>query len=139
MPCSHSARVTGPSTCRAAVSPPARWACPTWALTPWTTTFERFTKALAVPVLANITEFGQTPLFTLEQLRSVRVGMVLYPLSAFRAMNKAAEAVYTAIRRDGTQRAVLAAMQTREELYERIGYHAFEQKLDALYARRSRS
>ena len=102
-------------------------------------TFERFTKALAVPVLANITEFGQTPLFTLEQLRSVRVGMVLYPLSAFRAMNKAAEAVYTAIRRDGTQQAVLAAMQTREELYERIGYHAFEQKLDALYARRSRS
>ena len=102
-------------------------------------TFERFTKALAVPVLANITEFGQTPLFTLEQLLSVRVGMVLYPLSAFRAMNKAAEAVYTAIRRDGTQRAVLAAMQTREELYERIGYHAFEQKLDALYARRSRS
>jgi methylisocitrate lyase len=99
-------------------------------------TFGRFTATLGVPVLANITEFGQTPLFTLEQLRSVGVGMVLYPLSAFRAMNKAAESVYDAIRRDGTQQAVLGAMQTREELYERIGYHAFESKLDALYAQR---
>jgi len=87
-----------------------------------------------VPVLANITEFGQTPLFSVEELRSSGVAMVLYPLSAFRAMNKAAEAVYGAIRRDGHQRAVLDAMQTREELYERIGYHAFEQRLDALFA-----
>lgn len=96
-------------------------------------TFRRFTDALAVPVLANITEFGQTPLFTLDELRSVRVAMVLYPLSAFRAMNRAAENVYAAIRRDGTQRAVVAEMQTREELYDRIGYHDFERKLDALF------
>ncbi|QRF61849.1 methylisocitrate lyase [Variovorax paradoxus] len=97
-------------------------------------TYRRFVDATGVPVLANITEFGQTPLFSVEELRSVGVAMVLYPLSAFRAMNKAAEAVYGAIRRDGHQRAVLDAMQTREELYERIGYHAFEQRLDALFA-----
>jgi len=97
-------------------------------------TYRRFVDATGVPVLANITEFGQTPLFSVEELRSSGVAMVLYPLSAFRAMNKAAEAVYGAIRRDGHQRAVLDAMQTREELYERIGYHAFEQRLDALFA-----
>jgi methylisocitrate lyase len=97
-------------------------------------TYKKFVDAVKVPVLANITEFGQTPLFTVEELRSVNVGMVLYPLSAFRAMNKAAEAVYTAIRRDGHQKNVVDTMQTREELYDRIGYHAFEGKLDALFA-----
>lgn len=97
-------------------------------------TYRRFVDAVGVPVLANITEFGQTPLFTLEELRSAGVAMALYPLSAFRAMNRAAEAVYEAIRRDGTQKNVLALMQTREELYERIGYHAFEARLDALFA-----
>lgn len=96
-------------------------------------TYDRFVKAVGVPVLANITEFGATPLFTVQELASVHVGMVLYPLSAFRAMNKAAEAVYEAIRRDGTQKNVVHTMQTREELYERIGYHDFEQKLDRLF------
>ena len=95
-------------------------------------TYRRFVEAVRVPVLANITEFGATPLFTVAELRSSGVAMVLYPLSAFRAMNKAAEAVYEAIRRDGTQRAVVDTMQTREELYERIGYHDFERRLDAL-------
>jgi len=97
-------------------------------------TYEKFVKAVKVPVLANITEFGQTPLFSVEELRPTGVGMVLYPLSAFRAMNKAAEAVYTAVRRDGHQRAVVDLMQTRAELYDRINYHAFEGKLDALFA-----
>lgn len=97
-------------------------------------TFDKFVKAVKVPVLANITEFGQTPLFTLEELRSVNVGMVLYPLSAFRAMNKAAETVYQAVRRDGTQKSVVDLMQTREELYDRINYHAFEGALDKLFA-----
>lgn len=97
-------------------------------------TYSRFTATLKVPVLANITEFGQTPLFTVEELRSAGVAMVLYPLSAFRAMNKTAESVYEAIRRDGSQKEVISAMQTREELYERIGYHEFERKLDELYA-----
>ncbi|MDX3904432.1 MAG: methylisocitrate lyase [Pigmentiphaga sp.] len=96
-------------------------------------TYRKFAEAVKVPVLANITEFGQTPLFTVEELRSADVSMVLYPLSAFRAMNKAAETVYTAIRRDGHQKNVLDMMQTREELYDRIGYHAFEQHLDALF------
>jgi methylisocitrate lyase len=96
-------------------------------------TYRRFVDELGVPVLANLTEFGQTPLFTLDELRSAGVAMVLYPLSAFRAMNKAAEAVYLAIRRDGTQRNVLPLMQTREELYQRIGYHDYERRLDALY------
>ena len=96
-------------------------------------TYERFTSALSVPVLANITEFGQTPLFTVEELQGAGVGMVLYPLSAFRAMNKAAETVYTAIRRDGHQKNVVDLMQTRDELYDRIGYHEFESKLDVLF------
>lgn len=96
-------------------------------------TYARFTKALNVPVLANITEFGQTPLFSVEELAGAGVGMVLYPLSAFRAMNKAAETVYTAIRRDGHQRSVIDMMQTREELYDRIGYHEFESQLDTLF------
>lgn len=96
-------------------------------------TYDRFTKALKVPVLANITEFGQTPLFSVDELASAGVGMVLYPLSAFRAMNKAAESVYTAIRKDGHQKNVIDMMQTREELYDRIGYHEFESRLDALF------
>jgi methylisocitrate lyase len=95
--------------------------------------YRQFTSAVRVPVLANITEFGKTPLFTVEQLRDVGVGLVLYPLSAFRAMSKAAEAVYGAIRRDGTQQAVIDRMQTRVELYEVLGYHEYEKKLDALF------
>jgi len=95
-------------------------------------TYARFVQALPVPVLANLTEFGQTPLFTLDELRSSGVAMALYPLSAFRAMNKAAEAVFQSIRSQGHQRDVLGLMQTREELYERIGYHAYEQQLDRL-------
>jgi len=96
--------------------------------------YKQFAAAVKVPVLANITEFGSTPLFTVDELRGADVGLVLYPLSAFRAMNKAAENVYGAIRRDGTQQNVLDTMQTRAELYERINYHSFEQKLDALFA-----
>jgi methylisocitrate lyase len=96
--------------------------------------YKRFAQAVKVPVLANITEFGSTPLYTVEELKSADVGLVLYPLSAFRAMNKAAENVYTAIRRDGTQKNVIDTMQTRMELYDRINYHEFEQKLDALFA-----
>ncbi|WP_296558950.1 methylisocitrate lyase [Pigmentiphaga sp.] len=99
-------------------------------------TYRKFVDAVKVPVLANITEFGQTPLFTVEELRSADVSMVLYPLSAFRAMNKAAETVYTAIRRDGHQKNVIDMMQTREELYDRIDYHAFEQHLDALFQKK---
>jgi methylisocitrate lyase len=95
--------------------------------------YKQFVDVVKVPVLANITEFGSTPLFTVEELRSVGVSIVLYPLSAFRAMNKAAENVYRAIRTDGTQSNVLDTMQTREELYTSIGYHAFEDKLDALF------
>ena len=98
-------------------------------------TYRRFVDAVKVPVLANITEFGATPLFSREELASAGVAIQLYPLSAFRAANKAAEAVYTAIRRDGHQKNVVDSMQTREELYERIGYHAFEQKLDATFTR----
>ena len=97
-------------------------------------TFEKFGKAAGVPLLANITEFGKTPLFSVDELKSAGVGMVLYPLSAFRAANKAAEAVYEAVRRDGHQRNVIDMMQTRDELYERIHYHEFEGKLDVLFA-----
>lgn len=97
--------------------------------------YRQFAAAVKVPVLANITEFGSTPLFTVDELAGADVGIVLYPLSAFRAMNKAAENVYTAIRRDGTQKNVVDTMQTRMELYEAIGYHAFEQRLDALFAK----
>ena len=99
-------------------------------------TYQKFVDVVKGPVLANMTEFGKTPLFTLEELRGVGVGMVLYPLSAFRAMNKAAAAVYQAIRRDGHQKKVIDLMQTREELYECIGYHEFEQKLNTLFATR---
>jgi len=97
-------------------------------------TYRRFVDAVKAPVLANITEFGATPLFSRDELASVGVAIQLNPLSAFRAANRAAEAVYTAIRRDGHQKNVVDLMQTREELYDRIGYHAFEQKLDALFA-----
>jgi methylisocitrate lyase len=92
--------------------------------------FETFVKELSVPVLANITEFGKTPLFTVDELRGAGVAMVLYPLSAFRAMNAAAVATYRAIRTEGTQRAVVAQMQTRDELYEVLNYHAAEQAID---------
>jgi methylisocitrate lyase len=99
-------------------------------------TYRKFAAAVKVPVLANITEFGATPLFTVDELRSADVAMVLYPLSAFRAMNKAALNVYQAVRRDGTQKNVVDTMQTRMELYEVIGYHHYEQRLDALFARK---
>ncbi len=95
--------------------------------------YKQFATAVKVPVLANITEFGSTPLFTVEELGSADVSMVLYPLSAFRAMNQAALKVYTAIRKDGTQKNVVDLMQTRAELYEYLGYHAFEEKLDQLF------
>ncbi|TDU28392.1 methylisocitrate lyase [Panacagrimonas perspica] len=97
-------------------------------------TYKRFVDSVKVPVLANITEFGATPLFTRDELASVGVAIQLYPLSAFRAANKAAEAVYTSIRTKGHQKDVIDLMQTRVELYDRIGYHAFEGKLDALFA-----
>ncbi len=94
--------------------------------------YRRFVDAVKVPVLANITEFGSTPLFTVDELKTAGVAIALYPLSAFRAMNKAALAVYATLRRDGTQRAVLATMQTRDDLYDYLGYHAYETKLDVL-------
>jgi len=97
--------------------------------------YRKFADAVQVPVLANITEFGKTPLFTVDELRSADVGLVLYPLSAFRAMNRAALMVYEAVRKDGTQRNVVGAMQTRDELYDYLDYHEFEQKLDALFAK----
>jgi len=95
--------------------------------------YKQFAAAVKVPVLANITEFGSTPLFTVDELRSADVGMVLYPLSAFRAMNQAALTVYQAVKNDGTQANVVNLMQTRADLYEYLGYHAFEQKLDILF------
>lgn len=97
--------------------------------------YKRFAKAATVPILANITEFGKTPLLTLEQLRKAGVRLVLYPLSAFRAMSAAALDVYQTLRRDGTQRELLEKMQTRDELYEVLGYHEYEQKLDELFAK----
>lgn len=92
--------------------------------------YKKFSAAVGKPILANITEFGLTPLFTRDELGANGVGMILYPLSAFRAMNKAAENVYESIRRDGTQAGVIDSMQTREELYERINYYEFEKALD---------
>jgi methylisocitrate lyase len=97
-------------------------------------TFEAFVQATGVPILANITEFGTTPLFTTKELASAGVSIALYPLSAFRAMNKAALNVFTAIRCDGTQASVVETMQTRKELYAVIRYHQFEEKLDRLFA-----
>ena len=92
--------------------------------------YKKFAQAIKKPILANITEFGLTPLFTRDQLAAQGVGMILYPLSAFRAMNKAAENIYEHIRRDGTQADVIGSMQSREELYESINYHSFEKELD---------
>jgi methylisocitrate lyase len=97
--------------------------------------YARFTREVNVPVLANITEFGKTPLFAVDELRSAGVRLVLYPLSAFRAMSKAAEAVYGAIRTDQTQNSVVPQMQTRAQLYDVLNYHAYEEKLDTLFAR----
>ncbi len=97
--------------------------------------YRKFADAVKVPVLANITEFGATPLFTLDELRSAGVAIALYPLSAFRAMNAAALRVYNAIRKEGTQKNVLDLMQTRAELYEVLDYHAYERKLDQLFAK----
>ncbi|MBK7470294.1 MAG: methylisocitrate lyase [Betaproteobacteria bacterium] len=96
--------------------------------------YRKFAAAVKVPVLANITEFGATPLFTVEELAGADVSLVLYPLSAFRAMNKAALDVYQAVRRDGTQKNVVGAMQTRTELYDYLGYNEYESKLDQLFA-----
>jgi methylisocitrate lyase len=99
--------------------------------------YREFAAAVKVPILANITEFGSTPLYTLDELRSADVALALYPLSAFRAMNQAALNVYRTLRRDGTQKAVVDTMQTRTELYEYLGYHDFESRLDALFAQRT--
>ena len=99
--------------------------------------YRRFRAAVGVPILAHITEFGQTPLFTTAELGSADVDIVLYCCSAYRAMNAAALNVYQAIRRDGTQKSVLPLMQTRAELYEHLGYHEYEQKLDQLFAARA--
>jgi len=98
--------------------------------------YRRFADAVGVPILANITEFGQTPLFTVDELRSAGVAIALYPLSAFRAMNQAALNVYRTLRRDGTQKAVVDTMQSRADLYDFLGYHAYEETLDRLFAQR---
>ncbi len=95
--------------------------------------YQEFSNAVKVPILANITEFGSTPLFTREELAGADVSLILYPLSAFRAMNKAALSVYESIRQDGTQQNVIEQMQTRNELYEFLNYHAYEKKLDELF------
>jgi len=95
--------------------------------------YRKIAGAVTVPVLANITEFGKTPLFTVDELRSAGVSIVLYPLSAFRAMNQAATNVYKAIRKEGTQKSVLGTMQTRDELYDFLNYHSYEKKLDELF------
>src|SRR4051794_31705336 len=97
--------------------------------------YRKFADAVKVPVLANITEFSKTPLFTVEELRSANVAIALYPLSAFRAMNAAALKVYEAIRKEGTQKNVVGLMQTRADLYDYLDYHSYEKKLDQLFAR----
>ena len=97
--------------------------------------YRRFAKATRAPILANITEFGKTPLFTVDELRSADVSIALYPLSAFRAMNQAALNVYQGLRADGTQKRVLGTMQTREDLYRYLGYYEYERKLDDLFAK----
>src|SRR6185503_14341709 len=98
--------------------------------------YKKITAEIKVPVLANITEFGKTPLFTVDELRSAGVAIVLYPLSAFRAMNQAAVNVYKSIRKDGTQKNVIGSMQTRDELYDYLNYHSYEKKLDELFTRK---
>jgi methylisocitrate lyase len=95
--------------------------------------YKKFTTAVRVPVLANLTEFGKTPLFSLNEMRDAGVRLVLYPLTAFRMMSAAAERAYTTLRRDGTQKSLISEMQTREQLYERLGYHQYERKLDELF------
>jgi methylisocitrate lyase len=97
--------------------------------------YEKITAEIKVPVLANITEFGKTPLFTAEELRKAGVAMVLYPLSAFRAMNKATLNVYRTIREKGSQKDAIPGMQTRDELYDYLNYHSYEEKLDELFSR----
>jgi len=97
--------------------------------------YRKFADAVQAPILANLTEFGKTPLFTVEQIASAGVAIALYPLSAFRAMNAAALNVYRTLRRDGTQQAVVDTMQTRDDLYDFLGYHDYERKLDHLFAR----
>ena len=97
--------------------------------------YRKFADAVKVPVLANITEFGKSPLFTVEELRSANVAIVLYPLTAFRAMNKAAFKAYEEVRKKGTQKGITGDMQTREELYEVINYHSYEKKLDELFSK----
>jgi methylisocitrate lyase len=101
--------------------------------------YRKFADAVKVPILANLTEFGKTPLFTVQELAGAGVALALYPLSAFRAMNAAALRVYQAVRRDGTQKGVLEQMQSRDELYEFLDYHAYERKLDELFARDKQS
>ncbi|MAS81724.1 MAG: methylisocitrate lyase [Legionellales bacterium] len=96
--------------------------------------YKKFVDAVGVPVLANITEFGSTPLFTIEELASVNVSLALYPLSAFRAMNAAALKVYSSLREEGTQKNVVDLMQTREELYDYLAYHDYEKKLNELFS-----
>ena len=97
--------------------------------------FRRFTSAVRVPVLANLTEFGRTPLFTVDEMRDAGVRLALYPLTAFRAMAAAAAHAYKTLRQQGTQKDLIGAMQTRDELYRALGYHAYEKKLDELFAR----
>jgi methylisocitrate lyase len=101
--------------------------------------YRAFTHAVSVPVLANLTEFGLTPLFTVKELGAAGVKMILYPLSAFRAMSNAALRVYRALRDEGTQKTVIGTMQTREDLYAVLGYHAYERKLDELFAAHTES
>jgi methylisocitrate lyase len=101
--------------------------------------YRKFADAVKLPILANITEFGRTPLFSVAELRSAKVAIALYPLSAFRAMNQAALRVYQTLKQDGTQKNLLDSMQTREQLYEFLNYHSYEQKLDELFSGRSKS
>jgi methylisocitrate lyase len=97
--------------------------------------YKKFAAAVKVPLLANITEFGKSPLFTVDELRSANVAMILYPLTGFRMMNKAALKAYETVRKAGTQKSLTPEMQTREELYEVINYHSYEKKLDELFTR----
>ncbi len=97
--------------------------------------YRKFVDAVKIPVLANITEFGKTPLFTVEELRSAGVAIALYPLSAFRAMNKAALKTYETVRKKGSQKELIGEMQTRDELYDFLSYHSYEQKLDELFSK----
>jgi methylisocitrate lyase len=92
--------------------------------------YQKMAQHIKVPILANVTEFGQTPMFTLDELRNAGVGLALYPLTAFRAMNKTAERVYQTVRQEGTQQSLLADMQTREELYQYLNYYAYETRAD---------